>query len=216
MSVFFKGWASYVAEEDVVLASYSPEFYILSQNKKISQGENLAGIFLEKKNACQFVKSGEKFELCVLQSANVATIFLDTQSGGLEELKADKEYVVPGTVNAISEDGLDQQIYAISSIGGRGNTSFAGYEKKPFSITLEEDASLLGLPKGRKYALISNASDPSLVRNDIVRRMEMALGLPYSHSGKFVDLYINGEYEGNYYLVDEIEIGYERIPINNM
>ena len=207
---------SFATEEDVTLAAYSPEFYVMGQNKKISNEENLQGIPKNKKNACQFIKTGEKFELYILKSENVSTIFVDTQSGGLEELKADKEYVVAGTVNTINADGIWEEKLAISSIGGRGNTSFAGYEKKPFSITLEEEASLLGLPKGRKYALISNASDPSLVRNDMVRRMEVALGLAYSHTGEFVDLYVNGEYEGNYYLVDDIEIGYERIPINNM
>ena len=214
--VFYLFLPSFANEEEVVLTSYSPEFYILAQEKKISHGENLQGVIKEKELACQFIKTGKKFELCIMQSKNIPAIFVDTQSGGLEELKADKEFVVTGTVCAINEDGTWQEKLALSSIGGRGNTSFAGYEKKPFAITLKEDASILGLPKGRKYALISNASDPSLVRNDMVRRMEMALGLKYSHAGKFVDLYVNGEYEGNYYLIDSIEIGYERIAINNM
>ena len=207
---------SFVSEEEVFLASYSPEFYAISQEKKISHNESLAGIMSGKTISCQITASGEKFKLCVLKSANIPSLFIDTNSGGIEELKADKEYRVSGTVKAVGADGVWEKGYALTSIGGRGNTSFAGYEKKPFSITLNEAASILGLPEGQKYALISNASDPSLIRNDMARRMEVALELPFSHTGQFVDLYVNGGYEGNYYLCDDIEIGEKRVNIHNM
>ena len=207
---------AFAEEEEVILASYSPEFYLLDQGKTVSENESIHNILKGKNINCQFVKSRKKFKLCVLQSENIPAVFIDTQSGGLEELKVNKEYVVSGTINVVNEKGEWENKRALKSIGGRGNTSFAGYEKKPFSVTLNESVSVLGLPAGQKYALISNASDPSLIRNDIARRMEMALGMSYSHMGKFVDLYINGEYEGNYYLCDDIEIGKERINILNM
>ena len=214
--VYYLFLPAFISQEDVILTSYSPEFYILDQGKKISRNESIEGVWQDKKISCQLTSSGEKFKLCVLKSENIPALFIDTNSGGIEELKADKEYRVSGTVKAVSSEGIWENGYALTSIGGRGNTSFAGYEKKPFSITLNEDASILGLPGGRKYALISNASDPSLIRNDMARRMEAALELQYSHAGQFVDLYINGEYEGNYYLCDDIEIGEERVNINNM
>lgn len=214
--VYYLFLPSYASEEEVVLTSYSPEFYIINQGKKISQNESIHNILKGQKISCQFMESRKKFKLCVLQSENIPALFIDTESGGLKELKADKEYMVSGTISAVGADGEWEQKLALKSIGGRGNTSFAGYEKKPFSITLNETASVLGLPEGEKYALISNASDPALIRNDIARRMEMALELPYSHAGQFVDLYVNGEYEGNYYLCDDIEIGHERVNINNM
>ena len=207
---------AFVQMEDVILTPYSPEFYILDQGKKISRNESIEGVLQDRKSSCQLTASGEKFKLCVLKSANIPALFLDTNSGGIEELKADKEYRVSGTVKAVGTDGVWGKGYALTSIGGRGNTSFAGYEKKPFSITLNEAVSILGLPEGQKYALISNASDPSLIRNDMARRMEMALGLEFSHTGQFVDLYVNGMYEGNYYLCDDIEIGEKRVNIHNM
>lgn len=207
---------SFAKDTEVVLAPYSPEFYVVNQKKKISTGESVEGILKNKITACQILKTGEVFELCIVQSENVPTLFIDTQSGGLEEIKENKEHVVAGTVQAVSTDGQWEPCVAIKSIGGRGNTSFAGYDKKPYSITLNEEVSLLGLPKGEKYALISNASDPSLVRNDIARRMEMALELRFSGQGQFVDLYINGEYEGSYYLCHSMEVGEERINISDM
>ena len=190
--VYYLFLPAFVSEEDVILTPYSPEFYVINQGKKISGNESIEGILQGRKVSCQLTASGEKFKLCILKSENIPALFIDTNSGGIEELKADKEYKVSGTVKAVSCDGVWEDGYALTSIGGRGNTSFAGYEKKPFSITLNEAASILGLPEGQKYALISNASDSSLIRNDMARRMEMALELPFSHVGQFVDLYING------------------------
>lgn len=207
---------SFASEKEIILTSYSPEFYVINQKKKISHNESIDRILKGQRISCQLMKKGQKFQLCILQSENISALFIHTQSGGLEQLKADKEYIVPGTVNAVNAQGEWEKKLGVKSIGGRGNTSFAGYEKKPFSITLKDSASILGLPVGQKYALISNASDPSLVRNDIARRMEMALELPFSHTGQFVDLYVNGQYEGNYYLCDDIEIGEDKISINNM
>ena len=77
-------------------------------------------------------------------------------------------------------------------------------------------AGLLGLGAGQKYALLSNASDPTLIRNDIARRLEAAIGAEYDNLGRFVDLYANGEYLGNYYLCESIAIGHERIAITDL
>ena len=207
---------SFAEVAEVVLAPYSPEFYVISQKEKIAVGESIEEILKGKTMACQVLETGEKFDLCIMQSENIPALFIDTESGGLDELKEDKEHTVSGTVRTVTSQGEWEPGVAIRTMGGRGNTSFAGYDKKPYAITLNEEVSLLGLPKGEKYALISNASDPSLIRNDIARRMEMALELHFSHPGQFVDLYVNGEYEGNYYLCDSIEVGEERINISDM
>ena len=69
---------------------------------------------------------------------------------------------------------------------------------------------------GKDYALIANASDATLVRNDIARKLEVAVGIPYATTGRFADLYINGDYMGNYYLCASIEVGEERINITDM
>lgn len=207
---------AFVSQEEVLLTVYSPEFYVINKGRSITAKESIHDIEQGKKFDCQFIETGQKFKLCVVQSQNLPAVFLQTGSGGVRELKADKEYVIPGMLRAVSGDGKEQNMFALKAIGGRGNTSFAGYEKKPFSITLNEADSVLGLCTGVKYALLSNASDPSLIRNDIARNMEMALQLPFSQRGQFVDLYINGEYQGNYYLCADIEVGRERVDITDM
>lgn len=214
--VFYLFLPAGISLQELRLAAYSQEFYIQASGKRMRRGEGLEELVKDQQIKCRFADSGQEFLLCVMQSENIASVFVDTSTGGIAELKADKEYRVSGTVHVLTADGDWEKKLALKAIGGRGNTSFAGYEKKPFSITLKEEASICGLPAGRKYALISNASDPSLIRNDLVRRMEEAMELSYSHAGKFADLYVNGQYEGTYYLCDYIEIGAERISVDNM
>ena len=85
------------------------EFFNLDQGDKIKRNENISNMIGEQNINCQLVKSGKKFKLCILQSENISTLFIHTQSGSVEELKADKEYVVSGTIKAVDEKGKQQE-----------------------------------------------------------------------------------------------------------
>lgn len=207
---------SYADMDAVELMPYSPAFEIPSLGITVSGNTGLKGLPLKQELDCVLNDSGEAFRLYIMQSEHLPAVFIETATGSLERIRENKEYRETGGLVVINADGKQEIDIALKAIGGRGNTSFAGYEKKPYSLTLSKEASLLGLPAGEKYALISNASDPSLIRNDLTRQMEETMGIAYSHSGRFVDLYINEEYQGNYYLCDTIEIGAERINITDM
>ena len=207
---------SFAKEEEILLASFSPDFYVIEEGESIVGKESIKGLPHKKELLCQRVDNKERFTLFIMQSSGLPTIFLNTNSNDLEKIKESKEYEVSGSLQIVHIDGQREEKKALKGVRTRGNTSFAGYEKKPFSISLKDESSLLGLPTGESYALLSNASDPSLIRNDIVRWMEEKMELKGSHRGRFVDLYIDGLYEGNYYLCDNIAIGEERISIENM
>lgn len=96
---------------------------------------------------------------------------------------------------------------------GRGNSSWK-FPKKPYSILLDEKHSLLDIPATRKYALIANYQDPSLMRNFITYKAFAALkGISYVPKCEFVELYINGEYNGIYLLVERIDVEKTKIDI---
>lgn len=157
-------------------------------------------------------------DINILKSENLPTIYIDTSSKSLDNIYADKEHSEPGNIEIIDVNG--QRLYKeqFAALSGHGNYTWTSevWEKKPFNLELNKPDSLLGLGKGNKYVLIANASDPTLIRNDIARGMEVALDLPYSHQGVFADLYINGGYMGVYYLCPRIEVGEERVNITNL
>ncbi len=212
--VYYLFLPSYLTTQDVLLSRVSDEFSVLNPKVSIERGCSIQSLPLNEILECK--TNQNSFCLFITQSANVGTVFINTKSETISNILADKEYKEGGNIQVIDENGISQYDGGLKYIKGRGNYSWNNYEKKPFSIYIKNAASLLGLPSGNKYVLVSNASDPSLIRNDITRGMEEALGMLYTGKGRFVDLYLNGEYHGNYYLCDSIEIGEDRIQITNL
>lgn len=173
-------------------------------------------LFLPSYADANDVQIPENGNLQILTSENLPTIFLETDSGTLENIWSDKEVEENGKITIYDKDGNLEISCGLKTVKGRGNYSFANYEKKPIAIETKEEVSLLGQGLGKNYALLSNASDPTLIRNDIARRMEKELAIEYDNCGVFADVYANGEYIGTYYLCENIEVGPERININWM
>lgn len=215
-NVYYLFLPSYAETDSVMLTSYSDEFQVLDIEENIGAGDSLSVLPANEILTCKRSTTGEAFSLCIMQSANLPTIFLETDSGTVESIWADKEIEENGKIAIYTSDGVAIYEDGVKGIKARGNYSFGNYSKKPFTITLKEEVSLLGLGMGEKYVLLSNASDPTLIRNDIARRMDVALMAEHDNRGCFVDLYANGEYLGNYYLCENIEIGPERVPITDM
>lgn len=207
---------SYADINNIRLTTYSSEFEVMSTGERIGQKDTLSGLSYDEKYNCRGASTKEEFVLCIMKSQNLPTVFMDTDSGTIEHIWADKEIEENGKIRMLSQDGELLYTGGLKSVKARGNYSFDNYDKKPFSITLKEEASLLGLGAGQKYALLSNASDPTLIRNDIARNLEAALEAEYDNIGCFVDLYANGDYLGNYYLCENIEIGEERIAVTDL
>lgn len=100
-----------------------------------------------------------------------------------------------------------------ASIKVRGNTTSKA-DKKPYTIKFATKQNLLGMGKAKKYCLIANAYDPTLMRNYIALKLAKELGLEYTSECEFVDLYLDGEYWGNYLLVEPVEEGSNRVDID--
>ena len=98
-------------------------------------------------------------------------------------------------------------------IKGRGNTSW-GFAQKPYSIKLGGKASLLDIPKTKKYAIVSPEADPSLLRNYITYKAGLELeGIGYTPKVELVEAWLNGQYNGVYALVERIDIESTKIDI---
>ncbi len=102
-------------------------------------------------------------------------------------------------------------VTARGTIKGRGNTSWH-FPKKGYNIKLEEKVQWLGLASGKSFCLVSNYQDKSLLRNAVAAYFSEALGLTTMHV-RFVDLYLNGSYWGNYTLIEKIVINKNRINV---
>lgn len=99
-------------------------------------------------------------------------------------------------------------------IRGRGNYTWSGFDKKPYKIHLEEGKKLLGMPKGKHWALMSGADDQlGFLRNTVGLMLSEQMGLPWTPSQRPVELVLNGDYLGLYFLTETIRVNSKRVDI---
>lgn len=156
-------------------------------------------------------KSGE---LTFVQSANVGTIFLETDSGSMEQVDADKEYREGGRILITDAAGGIEHIGILDYIKGRGNNTWYT-TKKSYSIKLNQAADLYDMGEAEDWVLLSNVVDASKIQNKLCLDMAKAIGLDYSIDAEWVDLYLNGVYHGNYLLCEKVEAGENRIEVGD-
>ena len=101
-----------------------------------------------------------------------------------------------------------------TSIRGRGNTTW-GQPKKPYALKLDKKQKIMGMQKHKRWVLIANYLDNSFMRNEMAFYLSEQIGLDWTVHGEFVDLILNGEYEGLYWLGEAIKVDENRVNIND-
>ena len=133
-------------------------------------------------------------------SADVEAMFLelDESLGTIEAMNGDKIHET-SCYGKVLFAGQNKPI----SIKGRGNSTWSA-EKKPYNITVykkddyadKAKAEFIPDVQAKKWSLLANHLDNSLMRNKIAMDLAKALGIGLD--ARFVDLWMNGEYLGNY------------------
>lgn len=99
---------------------------------------------------------------------------------------------------------------------GRGNYSWS-FSKKSFTLKLDEKQNLCGMGSSKKWALVANAYDKSLLRSAVAFNIGSKLtNMAWTPKATPVDLYINGSYRGSYSLVERIAIDPARVAIDEL
>ncbi|MBQ7461416.1 MAG: CotH kinase family protein [Bacteroidaceae bacterium] len=103
----------------------------------------------------------------------------------------------------------------------RGNGSLTN-PKKPYRIKLDasrrmfKNSDMRSPAKARKWALINNHDDKTLMRNLVAFEIARRMGYDYVPWSKPVDVIVNGEYKGCYQLSDQLTVDKNRIDITEM
>ena len=99
-------------------------------------------------------------------------------------------------------------------IKGRGNTSW-GRPKKPYRLKFDEKIALLGEHKDKSWVLIPNYSDKSMLRNAVTFFMGKISNLEWTPGSHFVEVVINGRYDGTYLLAEKIKVSNHRVAVGD-
>lgn len=102
-------------------------------------------------------------------------------------------------------------------IKARGNHTRTGYVKKPFKLKLGSKQGMLGLTKSKHFALLAHADDDQgFLRNFVGFSMGRKIGLPWTPDQQPVELVINGDYRGLYFLTESIRVEENRVNITEL
>lgn len=161
-------------------------------------------------------EAGTAGDVEILASTNLPSIWIDTDEEDLERILTSTEAETGGEMRIFSEEGEELLHIPLKRLKTRGNATFANYDKKQFYFKTQEAVRLFGMNRGKKWVLTSNVTDRSLVRNALAMRLAESLSIAGSREGQFVDLYINGTYQGNYYLCEKIDVDPGRLDITDL
>ena len=115
----------------------------------------------------------------------------------------------------IDENG-DYKVEAIERNGTmkiRGNST-ANKVKNPYNIKFSSKVDLFDLGAGKKYCLMANLFDQTLLRNALAIDLAQSLGLANTSKYTMVEVYLNGECDGLYMLTTPADIGENRVDID--
>ena len=164
----------------------------------------ILGIFWYQKTA---VRAGK--------TPKIAKIEIELLNITADELKmADKTEKFSNNVGILTDEQGKIPVAQNLEIKLRGNSTFL-QEKKPFQLKFAKKIDVFGLGEAKKWVLRSNSLDKSYLRDDTAMTIAEMLGEKYTNRGKFVELYLDSDYEGLYYLMDKIEIGKGRVDLRD-
>ena len=143
---------------------------------------------------------------------NLPTVSIHTVDGVIPH---DKVTEIPAQLTIIG-DSTNALLSEPGSIRERGNYS-RNFPKKPWRIKFESKQNVLDAPaKAKKWTLINNYGDKTLMRNLLAFELSRLMRMPYTPYGRAVDVLLNGEYKGCYQLCDQVQVNKNRVNIDEM
>ncbi|MBP5637416.1 MAG: CotH kinase family protein [Bacteroidales bacterium] len=100
------------------------------------------------------------------------------------------------------------------SVRGRGNTTWT-WPKKPYLVKLDSKASVFGLPAHKRWILLANFMDRTMMRNLVSMKVASLTSLAWTPSCRPVELVLNGSHMGNYLLIEQVRVDKNRVDISD-
>ncbi len=118
-----------------------------------------------------------------------------------------KPVKTPASLTVISGDGSIKDASYYGSIKLRGNsTSFA--DKPAYNISFDKKQEVMvGKEKGKKWCLLANAYEKTMVRNKLAMDFGAKLGNVAAPGEYYTDLYLDGVYKGTFVISEPAENG---------
>lgn len=145
---------------------------------------------------------------------NFPKIEISLKDVPIEEIDAGtKDIKYPDNIVSVTINN-ETTTYDDVEIKGRGNHTWTKI-KKPYQIKFSEKTSLFNYGATKKWVLLANYLDKTHLRNDVAFFLAEMLDKNYTYRGKPIELYIDNNYRGLYYIVKKISTDKAGINLKN-
>ena len=156
----------------------------------------------------------------VSPSGTLPVLYIQTENNAKIESKEvyvnATYYLVANNVEGVQNIGSSSEPLNME-IRGRGNYSWTGFDKKPYRIKLVDKQPLLGMNKSKHFALLAHADDSNdrkgYMRNAVGFELSKLIGITYTPNAKPLEVVLNGDYIGLYFLTETIRVDKDRVNI---
>lgn len=146
------------------------------------------------------------------EQLSLPIIKINTSDG--KDITSKTEYV-SSTVSITNTVKNHTLTNAAADVRGRGNSTWQYFDKKAYKLKFTVKTDLFGMGAAKKWVLLANALDESMMRNYIAFSLGKMLGLEYTSDFMFVNVFLNNEYKGVYLLCEQVQEGKTRVNINS-
>ena len=162
------------------------------------------------------------------QLTDIPTIYLTTDNTFTWNAQTPKsEEYVSASIVIVDKDGTMKQRNETVTFRGRGNSTWnSGSKKKPWRLKFPEKTKLLAeqnanyteinnYADAKSWTLLCNVYDKSLIRNAVSAELGKRYGMEFCPAYRFVDLVINGQYQGTYQVSDHVQVDKKRVNVDS-
>ena len=140
-------------------------------------------------------------------------VFFNTDSG--RNVK-DKENWESATIKIVgAPEGMNLSEMRVQT-KGRGNSTWNFRKKQPYALKFDKKTSVMGMPKHKRWILMANYRDRTMMRNAVAFEISNRTGLVWAPRVQFVELVMNGIHKGNYMVCEQIRIDENRVNITEI
>ena len=165
------------------------------------------------------IGGGDALTVHVMQGTGLPTLYLtsSTEDQNRDWVDASKENKTTASAYMISVDGAAIYDGSVKQLKARGNSTFLHANKKSYQIKLSSGADLLGTGEQVKtWVLLAGYFDATQMHDKLVKDLAAQLGMSYTASCGWVNLYYDGEYRGVYLLSEKNDISKTSVNINDL
>ena len=159
-------------------------------------------------------RSGKELKYTVLVHAFTGLPIMWIETEGRTPITSKEEYLQAHMrlVEDVVTRAPGETIEADLEIKGRGNSTWV-MNKKPYRLKFAEKVSLLDEPKDKSWVLLASYYDKTFLRNKLAFHISSLSNLDYTPKSHFVELMLNGRYNGTYELCEKIKVSENRVNV---